>query len=419
MTYPTKVETLALQIMDKMPNVGRWQRKFLRHLFVLWLSLRGRYNFTHLARYGGGTKESTYRNNFARPFDWLAFNTELCRQHLSSELILAFDPSYLSKSGRHTEGVDYYWSGTAQQVKWGLEASGIAAVDLHDRTALHLLAVQTVLVEEDESLLDYYASILVLRQQRLRQLSTYVVADAYFSRQPFVRKLRAVDLHLTSRLRQDCVLRYLYTGPQSSGRGRRRTYDGKVDVRHLREDIFTPCARAENGCWVAYTAVVNVRSWQCSARVVVVHDLDASRKVITSHRSYVCTDESLDGGEVLHQYISRYQQEFLYRDAKQELGLEDCQAYSWEKIDFHLNCSLTVGSLAKAAHHLEPPTTEPRTTEPRTTEQRTAFSIADIKTQYVNEYQARRILSMCRLDLHDALIVKLWPAIRDFGLRRA
>ncbi len=167
MTYPTKVETLALQIMDKLPNVGRWQRKFLAHLFVLWLSLRGRYNFTHLARYGGGgRKESTYRNNFARPFDWLAFHTELCRQHLSPDLILAFDPTYLPKSGRHTDGVDPYWSGTAQAVKRGLEASGIAAVDLQDRTALHLLAVQTVLRDEEESLLDYYASILVLLRQQ-------------------------------------------------------------------------------------------------------------------------------------------------------------------------------------------------------------------------------------------------------------
>lgn len=93
MTYPTKVETLAQQIMDKQPDVGRWQRKFLLHLFGLWLCLRGRYNFTHLARYGGGRQESTYRNNFAKSFDWLAFNSELCRRYLSPELILAFDPS--------------------------------------------------------------------------------------------------------------------------------------------------------------------------------------------------------------------------------------------------------------------------------------------------------------------------------------
>jgi hypothetical protein len=86
------------------------------------------------------------------------------------------------------------------------------------------------------------------------------------------------------------------------------------------------------------------------------------------------------------------------------LGLEECQAYSWQKIDFHLNVALTVGSLAKVAHHLED---EQQRSKP--------FSIADIAT----EYQAVRILTMCRIDLHQPLIQELWPNIRNNGLRRA
>jgi hypothetical protein len=41
--------------------------------------------------------------------------------------------------------------------------SGVAVVDLRDKTALHLLAIQTVLKEDDETLLEYYASIIVNR----------------------------------------------------------------------------------------------------------------------------------------------------------------------------------------------------------------------------------------------------------------
>ncbi len=44
----------------------------------------------------------------------------------------------------------------------------------------------------------------------------------------------------------------------------------------------------------------------------------------------------------------------LCGDSKQEIGLGDCQAYSWQKIDFHLNASLTTVALAKAAHCLTP-----------------------------------------------------------------
>jgi hypothetical protein len=126
------------------------------------MSIRGRYNFAHLARYGKYV-ESTYRNNFAKNFDFLAFNQQLASRYISTDCILAFDPSFLAKSGKCTDGVGQFWSGCVGEVKSGLEMSGVAVVDLRDKTALHLLAIQTVLKEDDETLLDYYASIIVNR----------------------------------------------------------------------------------------------------------------------------------------------------------------------------------------------------------------------------------------------------------------
>ena len=38
---------------------------------------------------------------------------------------LAIDPSYISKSGRHTPGLGYFWSGVAEKAKWGLEILGV------------------------------------------------------------------------------------------------------------------------------------------------------------------------------------------------------------------------------------------------------------------------------------------------------
>lgn len=88
--------------------------------------------------------------------------------------------------------------------------------------------VQTVHREEDERLLDYYASILIERKERLLKLSKYVAADAYFSRQPFVDQLVDNGLELISRFRKDVSLRYLYQGPTIKGRGRPKTYDGPL-----------------------------------------------------------------------------------------------------------------------------------------------------------------------------------------------
>jgi SRSO17 transposase len=236
-------------------------------------------------------------------------------------------------------------------------------------------------------------------------VSKHLVADAYFSKKSFVDQLVAGGFELVSRLRSDAHLRYLYTGPKENRPGRPRQFAGRISVRELSEEVFTPCAIAEDGSWIGYTAVVNVKAWKRSARVVIVHDLDAEG-AITGHRIYVTTDCSLDGGETLHIYQCRFHQEFIYRDAKQELGLEHCQAYSWQKIDFHINMSLTAASLAKAAHHLDDPE-----------KRKTPFSIADIKTRYVNEYQGRRIITMFGIDPDSAIIRKMWPIISKLGLR--
>jgi hypothetical protein len=406
MTHPTKVGTLATSILQNQNDLTAWQRKFLLHLFPLWLGMEGRHNFINMARYGDFV-ESTYRNNFAKRINFLEINLQLVQDNLSQDRALAFDPSFLPKSGKCTDGVDRFWSGCAGQAKRGLEFSGLAAVDLEDKTALHLLAVQTVERDEGESLLDYYGSIIAFNADKLITVSKYVAADAYFSRKPFVDQLLGSGFELVSRLRTDAHLRYIYTGPKEKKSGAPRKYDGRVDARKLRPDVFTPCCQADNGSWVGYTAIVNIKAWKRNARVVIVHDLDEEAKV-TGHRIYVSTDLRLDGGELIHIYQCRFQQEFLYRDAKQELGLEHCQAYSWHKIDFHLNVALTVGSLAKVAHHLQD---ERQRAKP--------FSIADIKTEYRNEYQAVRILSLCRIDLHHPLIRKLWPEIKNHGRRRA
>lgn len=377
-------------------------------LFVHWLSIRGRYNFANLARYAS-INEKTLRNHFKKDFAWLDFNVALCQKYLSSHRIIAVDPTYVSKSGKRTQGTGYFWSGQAGATKWGMEFCGLAAVDLSDKTALPLLAVQTTHLHEGETLLEYYASLIMLNAEALRKISKHVVCDAFFSRYTYCQLVCEADFELTSRLRVDQVLRYLYTQPQRSGPGRPRQFDGRVNPRQLRKDVFTPCAQDPQGAWIAYSACVNVKALKRNCRVVVVHDLKDNGE-ISAHRIYFSTDQTLDGGEVLHHYQSRYQQEFLFRDAKQELGLEQAQAYTWQKNDFHVNCALTVVSLAKAAHALD---------QQKPGQCDEPFSIADIKTEYFNENQALIILEGCTIDANSPKIIKFLKRFKFFGKRRA
>ena len=405
----TKVKTLASSILQLFDELGTCQRKFLEHIFELWLCMRGRYNFAHLARYSDHS-EKYLREHFAENFDWLKFNAELAERFLSTDRIIAIDPTFISKSGKHTAGVGKFWSGCAQKVQPGMEFTGIAAVDLPNNAALHLLAVQTAERDEQETLLEYYASLISLNRSGLRKLSKYVVGDAFFSRKPFIDSVLNDGFECVSRLRKDQHLRYLYVAPPGKkGVGRPKKFDGKVDPCNLREDVFKCASTSEDGKTKVFSAVVNVKALQRTCRVVIVQKLDDQGRV-RNYKMYVSTDLELSAAKILQMYRARFQQEFLFRDAKQELGLDQAQGYSYEKNDFHINCALTVGSLCKAAHHLEPYAGQ---------SEKPPFSIADIKTEYFNENQALRIIEGCGIDANQPLISKLLAEVRNWGKRRA
>ena len=56
----------------------------------------------------------------------------------------------------------------------------------------------------------------------------YVVTDGAYSKQKFVTGVLGLGMHQIGKLRADANLRYLYQGPKRPGRGRQKTYDGKV-----------------------------------------------------------------------------------------------------------------------------------------------------------------------------------------------
>lgn len=385
-----------------MSSIRRWQFKFMSNLLPLLLAMRGRYNFCNMARWSH-YQESTFRENFSRSFDWLEFNTLLAQQFLSDDLAIAFDPSYLPKSGKHTPGIGYFYSGCAGRELRGLELGGLAVIDQCNKAALHLEAVQTVDLNEDESLLDFYARSICERAGPLQQLSRLLLLDAFFSKCSFVDKMRSAGFHVITRLRKDARLRYLYHGPKRKGRGRPKTYDGAIDVRNLRMDHVRACAQAEDGSWIAYELVANVQAWKRTAKLTIVHELciDGS---IKSVRIMASTDLAMDGGEILLAYHSRFQIEILYRDAKQHVGLTHCQARSADKIHFHLNASLTTVSVAKAAYHLGQEQYSER-----------PFSMADIKTQYANELLLDRFISTFGIDPNLSKIKSIRRQFRKLG----
>lgn len=364
--YKTHID----RVLSKMSNINSWRKEFVTETLILFLCIKGRINFLQLGRFGKH-KEQRYRGQFEKPFDFLSFNKELTLSQGSGRYAIAFDPSYISKSGKNTPGVGHFWSGCANRAKWGLEIGGLAAIDIDNHTAFHLEAVQT-LPDKEQSLADWYADIIAKRKGQLLTLSSYIVADAWFAKYTFVDQVLNADMHLISRLRDDANLRYLHQGEPTGKPGRPRKYDGKVDNNNIDMRHFKLVLKDDQT--VIHSAVVY--SISLKRNIKVVHALYCNQKGKQTYKLYFSTDTNMIASNIMKFYQSRFQIEFLYRDAKQHTGLNDCQARSENKLDFHFNASLTAINLAKVTHWLSIPK-----------EHRKSFSMTDIKTINHNALQ--------------------------------
>ncbi len=352
-----------------MSKINKWQYDFVTDVLLLFMSIKGRINFLQLGRYSD-FGEQHFRNQFEKEFDFLNFNIELSLEHASNDKILAFDPSYVSKSGKKTPGVGYFWSGCAGKAKWGLEVGGIGVIDLYNNTSMHLEAVQTPSnLLNEMSLLDHYAEILILRKKELLRVSKYIAVDAYFSKESFIRRMNLAGFETISRLRNDANLRYLYKGEQSKGQGRPKQYDGKIYYTQLDKQHLNLLEKTNDS--EIYHAVVNSIALKTNINLVIVRTKKCGK---WEHKLYFSTDLSLSAMDVLRYYRARFQIEFTYRDGKQHTAMNNCQARSENKINFHINASLTAVNIAKVTHWFSLAKCE-----------RMAFSMSNVKTLYHNQ----------------------------------
>jgi hypothetical protein len=361
--------------------INKWRQDFLIETIVLFLSIKGRINFLQLGRYGKYT-EQRYRQQFEVPFDFLSFNKELIMEYGSGSYAIAIDPTFIVKSGKKTPGLGKFWSGQASAVKNGLELAGIAAIDIDNHTAFHLDAPQTMPMA-NQTLPEIYADMLISRKEQLLALSSVVVADAYFSKKVFVNPLLKNGFTFIGRLRKDADLLYLNKEKSAGKRGRPKKYAGKVDPKNINEGYLesVPSTDLET---MLYSAIVYSKSFKREIRIVIMKKTDNTQDI---PKIYFSTDTQMATGRIIQYYKSRFQIEFLYRDAKQHTGLNHCQARSENKLNFHCNTALTVLNLAKALHWLKIPKKD-----------RGAFSMNDVKTINHNILLINRFLVKFGID---------------------
>jgi len=329
-------------------QVGVWQRRFLRELFQAVFALRGRVNFTNMARFSR-FHEQTFRRHFKKAFQWVRFNLIVfrLRRHPEEPIIGAFDCTFLPKSGTETWGLGQFFSSLAGKPKKGLEVSVLGIVATSSRRAFGVDATQTPSglptgEEEGYSRVDFYLEQITDLYDQLADLGvSYWVTGGFYAKQKVFDTVTDLGGDLITRLRSGANLRQataIYTGPPKEKPGRPKQYDGKIDWddQEALTRRFDEVGRLPDQPKVrVLTTVANSPHFGLDLRVVLLIGPDGEEQII-----FASTDTNQHAEEVVRYYRLRYQIEFVIRDAKQHTGLAHCQARSQEKLDFHLKARL-------------------------------------------------------------------------------
>lgn len=358
------LDQLTEVIKDAFNGVAKITKSFQTFFIetmILYIGIPKRINFTQMSRFGDSC-ESRFRQNFRKGFDWVGYNSGFTSHMKEHRTALAIDPSFIDKSGKHTPGVGYFWSGCASAAKHGLEILDIAVIDADEKDAVHLKAVQTVDtvkagrppkylagMKDPNSLTAWYLRALAREKDALLKVSDIVAADAFFSKVSFVNGVSMLGFRLVSRFRSDVSLKYLYTGPRTGKRGRPKEVDGKVDLDNLRTDVFREESYddSDGKTVTLHTAVVRATSLKRDVRVVVVDCMEPGKKT-QARKVFFSTDTEMSAKDIMDFYRTRFQIEFLLRDGKQFTGLTHCQSRQKEALAFHFNMSLTAINVARA-----------------------------------------------------------------------
>jgi len=261
-------------------------------------------------------------------------------------------------------------------------------------------AKNTEAVTEDLARTKQYAAQIVDCHTQLRKLNiTHLAVDGYYSKQDFINPVCSLGLHIVGKLRRDAQLWWLYKG-EYSGKGRPKKYDGKVAVRGSLER-WTHCGHLEDGSAI-HEAVVYSKNFGMKLKVVLLRKVKADGKL--AQVMFFSTDLGLQAKTLVTYYRSRFQIEFLFRDAKQHTGLTDCQARSKEAINTHINASLSTLNLIKMEDR-----------KSKGTENPTVISISSWRRRKSNQYLMRRLFHVLEIDETEKKVQEAFKQLSEYG----
>jgi putative transposase len=390
---------------------------------------------------GAGGSYRTVQRWFSTFIPWTAVFWLFFRRHLwhsTDTYLLAGDEVVVTKTGKHTFGVDRFFSSLLQKPVPSLAFFGLSLVSLRERRAFPLAVDQVLRPKRDAVALPesgVASSVPSAKTRRGRcpgsrnrnkcQVTlnaelqhiqsmvqglltwmtewlsiTYLALDGHFGTNAARQMTRQCGLHLISKLRVNSALYFPYTGTQSP-RGPHRQYGDRVNYRQLPEHSLKQIAVNEGIETRVYQATLRHREFGQWLNVVII----VKTHLQTQARAHVLlfsSDLQLSWDKLIDYYSLRFQIEFNFRDAKQYWGLEDFMNVAETAVTNAASLSLFMVNVAECLRHQWCP-------------EDAEFSVLDLKAVYRGTKYVTETIKMLQEKPDPNLISRILRQVATLG----
>ena len=346
------------------------------------LAMIGRVTMRGLARWAGkGGSYRTIQRLFTTSINWATLQWVLIRHHLLESddvILLGGDDVVVTKAGKHTYGLDRFFSSLYGKVVPGLGFLSLSMISVKRRTSYPVMMepiekqhTDTPAEEakkkvhgqrgrpkgsknrnrRDVALSPYLCFVQTTLKRLLELIGShlkvmYFVFDGAFGHNDALQMVRQLGLHLISKLRHDAALYFPYTGPYS-GRGRRQKYGKKLDYRHIPNEYLQASSLEQDIETKIYQMHLRHKKFAEVLNIVVIVKINLK----TQAMAYVVLFSSaleLPYAQLIDYYRLRFQIEFNFRDAKQYWGLEDFMTVKQTPVYNSANLSMFMVNVSQA-----------------------------------------------------------------------
>jgi putative transposase len=347
------------------PYVTGTTRRQMARVIVAVLAMTGRITMLGISRWtekGGSYR--TVQRFFSTVLPWPLLYWAFFRTHLyepGDVYILAGDECIVPKAGKHTHGLERFFSSLYGKPIPGLAFFALALINTRTRQS-YPVQVEQMLKDEcgkaapqskrghtqqksapaqrpmgrprgsknrDKTRVTLTPELQLIQTMVQKQLLLlnglfsvcYLALDGHFGNHTALQMVRQCGMHIISKLRCDSALYFQYEGPQRKF-GARRKYGDKVNYRDIPARYLRTSETDQDIRTDYYQATLLHTAFAQALNVVII----VKTHLKTGARAHVVlfsSDLNLAYERLVDYYRLRFQIEFNFRDAKQHWGLDD------------------------------------------------------------------------------------------------